>query len=184
MNIETPTSSNKKTKLCPHCKQEVNPRATRCPHCAGKLWVWSTTNKFIYGGIGLILLFWLIGTFGDYFASPSASSVPIKNPIVLTVGQAASLHLPGNDDPTQAICLAPNLALYREYSNALDRRDFGAILPLADKGLFCVHNGSKVKVLETNSVYSRVQVVSGVAEIDKDKIGESGWSVTEWLSPI
>ena len=31
-------------KLCPHCKQEVDPKASRCPHCHGKIPQWSTAK--------------------------------------------------------------------------------------------------------------------------------------------
>lgn len=34
-------------KLCPHCKTEVDPKASRCPHCQGKIAQWSTTKVAI-----------------------------------------------------------------------------------------------------------------------------------------
>jgi hypothetical protein len=98
-----------------------------------------------------------------------------------TLGQDAYLRLPGNDDPTQALCLAPTKDVYDEYTTALLAKDYQGILDLADKGLFCVHNGSQVKVIGTGVGYTKVRVVQGVAEVDSDKVGEAGWSSSEWV---
>ncbi|MFA5841117.1 MAG: hypothetical protein WC847_02515 [Candidatus Paceibacterota bacterium] len=43
-------------KLCPHCKQEVDIKASRCPHCQGKIYVWTWSKKLIAGFIVFIFL--------------------------------------------------------------------------------------------------------------------------------
>lgn len=49
-----------KTKLCPHCKKEVDEGASRCPHCQGKIYVWTPGRKVLAGFIlftVLVLIF-------------------------------------------------------------------------------------------------------------------------------
>lgn len=41
-------------KLCPHCKLEVDPKASRCPHCQGKIYIWTLGRKLMFL---LIILF-------------------------------------------------------------------------------------------------------------------------------
>jgi hypothetical protein len=178
--MDTQASTGKPAKVCPHCRQEVDPKASRCPHCQGKIYQWTGTRKFIAGSVAFLAIMAFIGTItGGGEKSPPTTQAVTQS---LSPGQMAYLRLPDNTDPAQAICLAPNIAVYTEYTNALLKKNYEAIVGLADKGLFCVHNGSQVSVTESNSVYTKVRVVKGVADVDKDKVGESGWSVTEWVS--
>lgn len=63
-------------KLCPHCKSEVDPKASICPHCRGKIYQWTPVRKFMAGGLGLIILLICIGS----FSSSSSPSTPATNP--------------------------------------------------------------------------------------------------------
>lgn len=62
-------------KKCPHCFKEVDPKASRCPHCQGKIYQWTFTKKFIAVGIGLVVLFMIIGS----SSSPSTSTTTTNN---------------------------------------------------------------------------------------------------------
>lgn len=62
-----------KTKLCSHCKKEIDFLATRCPNCQGKMYVW-TKEKKIVGVILAILLFVAFsGMFSDRKDTPVVS---------------------------------------------------------------------------------------------------------------
>ena len=98
-----------------------------------------------------------------------------------TLGQDAYLRLPNNSDPKQVLCLAPTKDVYDEYTKALMAQDYQGILDLSAQGLFCVHNGSEVKVIDTSVVLTRVRVVKGASDVDSDKVGQAGWSASEWV---
>lgn len=54
------------TKKCPHCKTEVDEKASRCPHCHGKIYVWTTVRKMLAGLLGFIVLYIVIvSSLGD-----------------------------------------------------------------------------------------------------------------------
>ncbi len=62
---EMETKENKKA-VCPHCKQEVDRKATRCPHCQGKISSFSklSTGKKVLVGVFLFMAFsFIIGQF-------------------------------------------------------------------------------------------------------------------------
>ena len=99
----------------------------------------------------------------------------------LTVGDKGLLRLPGITDKTQVICLAPNSKIYRELTKALLARDSLGILRLGDEGVFCVGNGSKIKVLETSVGLKRVRILRGSNPVDVDKVGMEGWTSSEFV---
>lgn len=78
-------------KLCPHCKSEVDPKASRCPHCQGSIYQWTFTKKFIAGGIGLIILFMVIGSLSSSPSTPATTSNGIENREINSIGFAESL---------------------------------------------------------------------------------------------
>ncbi len=43
-------------KKCPHCKLEVDPKASRCPHCHGKIYVWTLGRKIVLVAIPLFVI--------------------------------------------------------------------------------------------------------------------------------
>ncbi len=49
-------------KLCPHCKQEVDPKASRCPHCHGKIYRWTFGRMMMVGLLGLVVFFIVVST--------------------------------------------------------------------------------------------------------------------------
>lgn len=113
--------------------------------------------------------------------NPTPASEQSRPKEARTLGQDAYLRLPSNDDPTQLVCLAPTQAVYDEYNKALMAKDYQGILDLQNRGLFCVHNGSEVKVIDTGVGYTKARVVKGVADVDSDKVGQAGWSASEWV---
>lgn len=62
LGIITNTQNNfmdKKDK-CPHCKEEVNVKATKCPHCQGKIYRWTTGSKIVAGFLSVLILLIII----------------------------------------------------------------------------------------------------------------------------
>lgn len=57
-----------KNKLCPHCKKEVDIKASRCPHCQGKIYVWTTGRK--------LLMFLLVPLFIAVVVGMASDSTP------------------------------------------------------------------------------------------------------------
>ncbi len=152
-----------------------------------KLW------KKVAIGFGAVMLIGIIGSAMDGNQSatttqnPPASSTPA---IVSTaqdtqpsnnmeVGQEGFLRLPGNNDASQVICLGETKDDYNKINKALAAKDFLGILEIP--GAFCVHNGSKVLLIDKDFPACRVRVVQGVAEVDKDKVGMSGYVPYEWV---
>lgn len=60
----TAATEKKQMSVCPHCKMEVDPEATRCPHCRGKIKIkkadqiyqWTTGKKIAVGIFGFFVL--------------------------------------------------------------------------------------------------------------------------------
>lgn len=68
------TIDNNIKKLCPHCKQEVSPEATRCPHCHGKIYVWTTGRKVLVGFILVTVVVLIVSNSSDNTSTPSVSN--------------------------------------------------------------------------------------------------------------
>ncbi len=66
---------------CPHCKMDVDPKATKCPHCQGKIYKWTLSKKLIAGGILLIAI----------IAGASDSSTPVEDPNNLSAEQIVNV---------------------------------------------------------------------------------------------
>jgi hypothetical protein len=60
------------TKVCPHCKKEVDKDASRCPHCQGKMYVWTTGRKMLAGLLGFIVLYIAIVSSSGNSSTPTA----------------------------------------------------------------------------------------------------------------
>lgn len=80
-------------KLCPHCKTEVDSKASRCPHCHGKIYRWTLVRKIMAGGLGALLLFIIISvaTGGSSSSSSSPNSAPASVSPQEAAQQAADL---------------------------------------------------------------------------------------------
>ncbi|MCX6717541.1 MAG: hypothetical protein NTU76_02605 [Candidatus Taylorbacteria bacterium] len=50
-NIKSSDKDNSSNNICPHCRKEVDSKATRCPHCHGKIYIWTTGRKVLVGFI-------------------------------------------------------------------------------------------------------------------------------------
>lgn len=61
-------------KLCPHCKQEVDPKASRCPHCHGKISQWGKRKIIVV----VVLILLIVGIMNSIVSSstPSTTSTP------------------------------------------------------------------------------------------------------------
>lgn len=184
---DAPASSTKTTKLCPHCQKEVAKGAKKCPYCQSDLRSFINRHPIITTLGVLFAIGIVMSAFdgGHSSSSSSAASVPsTPTPAsneARTLGQEAFLRLPGNPDEKQVICLAPTKEVYDAYFKALSAQDYQGILDLSNQGLFCVHNGSEVKVIDTSFTLTKVRVVKGADKIDADKVGEAGWSASEWV---
>ncbi len=71
-----------KTKLCPHCKKEIDATASRCPHCHGKIYVWTTGRKVLAGLLGLIVFIAILGNGSDETNTPPPPSIPNTTPVI------------------------------------------------------------------------------------------------------
>jgi hypothetical protein len=78
-------------KKCPHCFKEVDPKASRCPHCSGKIYQWTPVRKFIAGGIGLIILFIVIGSLSSSPSTSTPATNSVENRELNSMGFAESL---------------------------------------------------------------------------------------------
>lgn|GEM_PF-2115349 len=76
MESATNTSGAKRTKICPHCRQEVDYQASRCPHCHGKIYVWTWGRKLAAGGLVLVAVIGVANMLGsDGSDSPATPSI-------------------------------------------------------------------------------------------------------------
>jgi hypothetical protein len=172
---DDPSSSEKTTKVCPECRSEVDIKAKRCPQCRHKF------PRLGAGGVLVALIFGWIVYSVVAGSTASAPSGPIGPAQARELGQDAYLRLPDNSDSSQLICLAPTKVVYDEYSKALMAKDYAGILDLTNEGLFCVHNGSQGKVIDRAFGLTKVRIVAGVLPVDADKVGESGYTASEWV---
>jgi hypothetical protein len=113
--------------------------------------------------------------------SGSEAPVPTGPQAVSELGQQAYLRLPSTEDSKQVICLAPDKETHSALQTALMAKDSIGILELTNKGVFCIGNGSKVQVIDRSSGLRRVRIISGVNEVDANKVGRSGWVAMEWV---
>lgn len=185
MNNDSSPVADKTKKLCPHCQKEVAKGATKCPFCQSDLRNFLNRHP-ILSVIGVFIVIGIImsaldGGHGDTSTTAAATPATPASNEARTLGQEAFLRLPGNPDEKQVICLAPTKEVYDAYFKALSAQDYQGILDLSNQGLFCVHNGSEVKVIDTSFTLTKVRVVKGADKIDADKVGEAGWSASEWV---
>lgn len=62
-----------KVKFCPHCKLEVDPKASRCPHCHGKIYQW-TRGKILFAIFLCLVIFSGFSSFLGRSSSTSSAS--------------------------------------------------------------------------------------------------------------
>ncbi len=136
----------------------------------------------------VIVFFFILYTIGC--SSDKNSNQPVQQPQVnqpqvqnnvsvndLQIGQEGYLRLPGNDDKEQVICLGKTKDDADAISKALIKKDFMGLLEIP--GAFGVGNGSRVLLIERDFPLRRVRILEGVNDVDKDKVGLSGWVTRE-----
>jgi hypothetical protein len=129
---------------------------------------------------GIILLLGILLNVGpSYMAGTMQRDIDNIAWSARTPGETAYLRLADDSDPGHTICLAPTPGVYDKYVTALIAKDSVGAMMLTNQGLFCVGNGTQVKVLEISALLTRVRVVSGVNAADEDNIGMSGWTAKE-----
>ena len=72
-----------KTKLCPHCKKEVDIQASRCSHCQGKIYVWTKGRKILAGFVVFTIIV-LIFTNGSSKTDSTLNDQNVKPTILAT----------------------------------------------------------------------------------------------------
>ncbi len=157
-------------KLCPKCKSEVDPKATRCPHCRSKIFVWTLGKKIIAGFVSFIVLLMLIGSVsGSSSSSSSTSNAPVNN---VAVGDTA--YLRSSADP---ILVPITKELFDRTMQLAVAQDTTGIAQLVLNGeVLSVKNGTQVKVIGEGFSSSEVRIMSG------SHIGESGFVPNEFVS--
>jgi hypothetical protein len=134
-----------------------------------------------------IIIFSVLGLISNATnrSSSTDTTATTPAPVVVptyTLGQEVFLRVPNTSDPTQIICLAPNQAVYDQYTKALQAQDYQGVLDLQSTGMFCVGNGTEVKIIDTSAFMAEVRVVKGENKVDTDKVGSAGWTDKTFLS--
>ena len=182
MENDSVVKDPQEAKLCPQCSKEIPKGAKKCPFCQSDIRAWYNRHPIVTGLGALFILGMIVSGFdGSHGATSSTPTTPPGPAEARTLGQDAYLRLPGSGNEGQIVCLAPTPAIYDEYGKALTAKDYQGVLDLTDQGLFCVHNGSEVKVIDTSAFLTKVRVVQGADKVDADKVGEAGWSASEWV---
>ena len=70
------------TKLCKHCKSEINIEASKCPKCGGTNYVWTKNKKAVAGLIILGIFTWVIILSNLGSTSSNSVSTPAPQPSV------------------------------------------------------------------------------------------------------
>lgn len=183
------------TKTCPHCRSEINAKASKCPQCQADLRNWFSRHKVL---TALLLFFGLpiiIGIASSSTDSARQKSAEIKNQNSgqpasqattsggdwesMKVGDQGYLRIPGYVGADQNICLGKTTKDAEAIGKALLAKDFLGLLEIP--GAFCVGNGSKVQLIDKSFPYRRVRILAGVNDVDKDKVGLSGYLPAEWV---
>ena len=137
-----------------------------------KRWYLSWWALILY----FIIFIYVLGASGPNSSAPVSTTTTSND---LTIGEEGFLRLLNNNDPTQVICLGPTKESYEEISRALRANDMIGLLEVS--GAFCVSNGSRVKLIDSDFAVRRVRIEAGVRPIDSDKVNMSGWVAKEFV---
>jgi len=131
--------------------------------------------------LGIIAIFIvLVVSIGNTGDKPSNSAQEQKQTSPEPkIGDNAYLRLPNITDPEQVICLGSTKEDYDQITKALLAKDYIGILEIP--GAFCVSNGTKVQVIDSDVFIRKVRIMEGVRDVDKDKVFLSGWTAGEWV---
>lgn len=97
------------------------------------------------------------------------------------IGQNAYLRFPEvSTQESQLICLSGTKEGYAQVMKSIRAKDAVGLLEIP--GAFCVQTGVKVLVIDKSVTMTRVKILEAYQDIDKDKVGISGWLPYEWVS--
>lgn len=163
MNTDTQPLTEKKTKICPECRSEVNAKARRCPHCR---------HKFGIGAGGLFLVLIVLSIFASVFVTAlENTNVAPVNDVPVAVGASGYLK---SSSGGQLVGVASTRANADKITRLVLRGDTDAQLEMVSKGeVYMVAHDTEVKVLEMDSGFSKVQILEG------DYKGRQGWVPSE-----
>jgi|GEM_PF-4970382 len=153
-------TSGQKIKICPHCRLEVDNKASRCPHCHGKIYVWTLGRKLIAGIIGFFLVIGFIGAVLDDSGSTANTTVSQPPaPSILGAGSTGRL-VSSSSGPVVGVAATGEDLI--KISNLVDAQDQVGMLKMVDDGrVFMVNAGTSVKILATNGSHYQIQVLEG-----------------------
>jgi len=164
-------SDPQKTRLCPHCKMEINALASKCPHCQSKVET-PSQKKFKYivaGAFFFIVMFIIISA----TTSPTTPSVNTSlSQTGLSIGQDGYIKV-----STAKIVVGIDKATEDEIvSSSIAGDTTGVALLVLDGKAFFVENGTKVKVIDKTMASVRIRILDG------EEAGNSGWVPFEFVS--
>lgn len=167
MENATNVKSDRTTKLCPHCKSEIDAGATRCPHCQGKIHV-SRQLKFDKKWVIGIGIFVALATLGAVAGGPNQG-----NAIVMTGNQGYLRNTVG----ALGVIVARTKDVESAITKAVDANDPIGVAQIVDSGAALnIPNGTPVQVIDMGFGISEVRILGG------SHLGESGWVPAEDVS--
>lgn len=158
--------------LCPHCRSEVDPKASRCPKCQGKIYQWTLGKKLLVGLILLIAVPTIINI-GSGSSSSSSSSASTSQPSDrVSQGQNGYVRISGSD----SVAVLRTKELMDEYVKAAVNKDtYGMAQLLLGGGGFFVSNDTKVLVIDSSIGARQIRILEGKF------VGQSGWVPMEFV---
>jgi hypothetical protein len=115
-------------------------------------------------------------TFDNFEPSGDTKIVEEK----IHIGDEGYLKLGTTTDPDQVICLGSTKEEHEQISKALIAKDYIGILEIP--GAFCVGNGTKIQVIDTDYMLRRVRIIETHRDVDQDKLLMSGWVTSDFVS--
>lgn len=161
-----------KQSFCPHCRQEVDPKATKCPHCQSKIKRWTNGKKILAGVLGLLVFIVIFSA----VSGGSTSSTSPNSASSVAVGSEGYLHVTGGTGADITVLKTkPAFDEYIKGAVANDTRGMAEIVARGDG--FFVKDGTKVLVIDLSGDGARqVRIEDGQFS------GESGWVPAEFVS--
>lgn len=159
--------------LCPHCRSEVDPKASRCPQCQGKIYQWTLGKKILLGLILLITVPAIISTAsGGSSSSSSAPSAVSDSSDRVGRGENGYVRISSSD----SVAVLRTKELMDEYVNAAINKDtYGMAQLLLGGGGFFVPNDTKVLVIDSSIGARQIRILEGKF------VGQSGWVPMEFV---